>query len=92
MALLSASEIDRRLAGSQWSHDGDSIVRELTFADFAGAIAFVNRVAEAAEAANHHPDLLVHGYNKVRIELSTHSDGGLTDADFALAEKIDTQN
>ncbi len=89
MTLLSASEIDRRLQGSAWGHDANSIVRELTFADFAGAIAFVNRVAEVAETANHHPDLLVHGYNKVRIELSTHSDGGLTDADFALAEKID---
>ena len=56
-----------------------------TFADFAGAIAFVNRVAELAERANHHPDMLVHGWNKVRLTLSTHSEGGLTDADFELA-------
>ena len=52
-------------------------------ADFAAAIAFVDRVAELAEAANHHPDILVHGWNNVRLTLSTHSEGGLTDADFA---------
>ena len=50
-------------------------MRELSFADFAAAIAFVNRVAELAEAANHHPDILVHGWNKVRLTLSTHSAG-----------------
>ncbi len=59
------------------------------FADFAQAIAFVNRVAEAAEAANHHPDITVHGWNKVRLELSTHSEGGLTEADFGMAARID---
>ena len=64
-------------------------MREWTFADFAGAIAFADRVAAAAEAANHHPDILVHGWNKVRLELSTHSEGGLTEADFELAARID---
>ena len=64
-------------------------MRELKFADFAAAIAFVNRVAELAERANHHPDILVHGWNRVRLTLSTHSDGGLTDADFELAAGID---
>ncbi len=49
----------------------------------------MNRVAEAAEAANHHPDILLHGYKHVRIELSTHSAGGLTEADFALAQQLD---
>jgi 4a-hydroxytetrahydrobiopterin dehydratase len=52
-------------------------------------MAFVNRVAEAAEAANHHPDILVHGLNNVRLTLSTHSAGRLTDADDLLAEAID---
>ena len=64
-------------------------MRELTFADFGAAIAFVDRVAELAEAANHHPDILVHGWNKVRLTLSTHSQGGLTDADFRLAGQIE---
>jgi 4a-hydroxytetrahydrobiopterin dehydratase len=49
----------------------------------------VNRVAVLAQDANHHPDILVHGWNKVRLELSTHSAGGLTAADFALAARID---
>jgi 4a-hydroxytetrahydrobiopterin dehydratase len=52
-------------------------------------MAFANRVAEAAEAANHHPDILVHGWNRVRLTLSTHSEGGITRADLDLAGKLD---
>jgi 4a-hydroxytetrahydrobiopterin dehydratase len=91
MAPLSNAEVEQRLAGREDWHMGadSSIVREISFADFGAAIAFVNRVAEIAEAANHHPDILVHGWNKVRLELSTHSQGGLTDADFELARQID---
>jgi len=91
MTVLDDAEIDRRLAAAEgWVRgDGSSIVRQWTFADFAAAIAFVNRVAEIAEAANHHPDILVHGWNRVRLTLSTHSQGGLTDADFRLAGQID---
>jgi 4a-hydroxytetrahydrobiopterin dehydratase len=87
---LSDQEAEERLAGSDWRKQGAAIVREWTFADFAQAIAFVNRVAEAAEAANHHPDIAVHGWNRVRLELSTHSQGGLTEADFGMAARIDT--
>jgi 4a-hydroxytetrahydrobiopterin dehydratase len=89
MTALSDQEIERRLAGGGWARDGQAIVREYKLADFAAAIAFVNHVAEAAERANHHPDIHVHGWNKVRLELSTHSQGGLTEADFALAAQID---
>jgi 4a-hydroxytetrahydrobiopterin dehydratase len=96
MALLSDDDIEARLAGlPEWrrirvgADDGDAIVRDLQLEDFAAAIALVDRVAEVAEAANHHPDILVHGWNKVRLTLSTHSQGGLTDSDFALAERID---
>jgi 4a-hydroxytetrahydrobiopterin dehydratase len=89
MSLLSQHEIEQRLAGSDWSREGDAIVREWTLEDFAGAIAFVNRVADLAERANHHPDVLVHGWNHVRLTLCTHSQGGLTDADFGLAGEID---
>jgi 4a-hydroxytetrahydrobiopterin dehydratase len=90
VSTLSDSEIDERLASIDgWERDGDEIVREWKLADFAAAIAFVNRVAEVAEAANHHPDILLHGWNKVRLTLSTHSEGGLTDADFRLAGQID---
>jgi 4a-hydroxytetrahydrobiopterin dehydratase len=90
MTVLSDQEIDQRLAGGQWRRrDQKMIAREWKFEDFRGAIAFVDRVADAAEAANHHPDILVHGWNKVRLELSTHSEGGITEADFALAARID---
>jgi 4a-hydroxytetrahydrobiopterin dehydratase len=74
---------------SEWRSEGDALVGDFEFADFGGAMAFVNRVAEAAEAANHHPDILVHGWNKVRLTLSTHSEGGVTDADHELARTID---
>jgi 4a-hydroxytetrahydrobiopterin dehydratase len=89
MALLSDSEIDDRLHDSPWQRDGDAIAREWQLDDFAAAIALVNRVAEAAEESNHHPDILVHGWNKLRLTLSTHSEGGLTAADFEMAARID---
>jgi 4a-hydroxytetrahydrobiopterin dehydratase len=89
MALLSETQIEQHLQSADWRREGQAIVRELKFDDFAAAIAFVDRVAAAAEAANHHPDILVHGWNKVRLTLSTHSEGGLTDADFALAGELD---
>jgi len=91
MALLEKSDIEQRLAGlAGWELlGGASIEREWKLADFADAIAFVNRVAAVAEQANHHPDILVHGWNKVRLTLSTHSEGGLTEADFQLAEQVD---
>jgi 4a-hydroxytetrahydrobiopterin dehydratase len=88
--VLNDAEIELRLADvSKWRRTPASIVRDLSFPDFAAAIAFVANVAARAEAANHHPDILVHGWNKVRITLSTHSAGGLTEADFALAREID---
>jgi 4a-hydroxytetrahydrobiopterin dehydratase len=77
------------LAGTDWRREGDAIVRDLQFADFAEAVAYVNRVAELAEEANHHPDILVHGWNKVQLTLTTHSEGGLTDNDFQMARRID---
>jgi 4a-hydroxytetrahydrobiopterin dehydratase len=89
VTLLSDQEISTALQTSDWRRNGRSIEREWTFPDFAQAIAFVNRVADAAEAANHHPDILVHGWNKVRLELSTHSEGGLTRADLEMAARID---
>jgi 4a-hydroxytetrahydrobiopterin dehydratase len=64
-------------------------VRDFKFDDFAAAIAFVNSVAEVAEELNHHPDILLHGWNRVRLTLSTHSQGGITDSDFALASRVD---
>ncbi|MFZ2113431.1 MAG: 4a-hydroxytetrahydrobiopterin dehydratase [Solirubrobacteraceae bacterium] len=89
MTLLSGSEIDASLAVGEWQRDGQAIAREWSFEDFAHAIAFVNSVADVAEAANHHPDIDLHGWNKVRLSLSTHSEGGLTQTDFDMASRID---
>ena len=86
---LSDDEIDSRLSRLEWEREGDEIVREWRFEDFAEAIAFVNRVAEEAEEANHHPDILVHGWNKVKLALTNHSAGGLTETDFAVALRFD---
>jgi 4a-hydroxytetrahydrobiopterin dehydratase len=89
MPLLSDHEVEQRLDGSAWARDGDEIVLERAFDNFGAAMVFVNAVAQAAEAANHHPDILIHGWNKVRLNLTNHSEGGLTEADFALAQIID---
>ena len=89
MPLLSEDQVTVGLEGTEWRREGDAIVRDRRFADFAAAIAFVERVAEVAEDANHHPDILVHGWNKVRLTCSTHSEGGITAADLALAARLD---
>lgn len=89
MSLLSHDVVDERLRGGAWHREGDALVRDLELADFAAAMAYAQRVGALAEAANHHPDILVHGWNKVRLTLSTHSAGGLTEADLALAAQID---
>ena len=88
--LLSEPEIVEGLVAlPDWRHEGDALVRTIVCPSFREAIAVVNRVADAAEAANHHPDILVHGWNKVRLSLTNHSAGGLTEADFAMAKKFD---
>ena len=79
----------RMASDAVWRQEDESLVRDYEFEDFAAAMAFVNRVADLAEEANHHPDILVHGWNKVRLTLTTHSEGGLTDNDHKMAERID---
>jgi 4a-hydroxytetrahydrobiopterin dehydratase len=74
---------------SVWREEDQALIRDYEFKDFAAAMAFVNQVADAAEEANHHPDILVHGWNKVRLTLTTHSEGKLTANDRAMAERID---
>jgi len=76
-------------SGTGWTRDGGSLSRTYTFKGFKGAMAFVNRVAEAATAANHHPDIHLEAYKTVRIVLTTHIAHGLTDADVDLARRID---
>lgn len=87
--LLSDEEIAAHLADVRWQREADAIVRSWQFEDFAQAIEFVNRVAEVAEQSGHHPDILLHGWNKVRLSLTSHSAGGLTAADFEMARKLD---
>ena len=86
---LSDDAVTQGLQGSLWEREGEAIVRDWTFADFKEAMGWVNRVAEVAEEANHHPDILVHDWNKVRLKLSTHSVGGLTQGDLDMARRID---
>jgi 4a-hydroxytetrahydrobiopterin dehydratase len=88
VAPLTESEIERRLlAVPGWQRRGSEITRTFAFADFAGSLAFVNRVAGLAEAMNHHPDIDIR-YSKVTLTLTTHDASGLTARDFALAEQI----
>jgi len=89
MAALSDDQVAEGLARRPgWARDGDAIVRTYELASFRAAIEFVGRIADLAEAADHHPDLDIR-YRRVRVLLSTHSEGGITDKDLALAEQID---
>ena len=76
-------------SGAGWTRDGAALTKTFTFKGFKGAMAFVNRVAEAANATNHHPDIHLERYKTVRIVLTTHIAHGLTDADVDLARRID---
>jgi 4a-hydroxytetrahydrobiopterin dehydratase len=88
MELLTEAEITARLAEvAAWRREGGSIVTTRTRADFRDALLFVGAVAFLAEAAGHHPDIAI-AWNKVTLTLSTHSAGGLTQADFSLAGEI----
>jgi 4a-hydroxytetrahydrobiopterin dehydratase len=74
---------------SEWRQEGEALVRALKFKDFAEAMGYVNRVADLAEEVNRHPDILVHGWNQVRLTLTTHSAGKLTGNDHEMARRID---
>ncbi len=73
----------------EWEQEKKHIERTFEFDDFSQALDFVNSVAEIAEEEDHHPDIDIR-YNKVRIQLSTHAEGGITDRDFEVAEKVNT--
>jgi 4a-hydroxytetrahydrobiopterin dehydratase len=90
MGKLDHAEIDRRLQalGNGWTLEGDGIRKQYTYAGFREAIAFVNRLAPEVDAVDHHPDILVN-YKRVTLTYSTHSEGGLTEKDFAGAALAD---
>ena len=89
MPLLSNEQLETSISRVQeWQIVAGELVRTFQFADFRGALGFVNQVGELAEAAGHHPDIDIR-YNKVRLGLVSHDAGGLTEKDFNLAAQID---
>jgi 4a-hydroxytetrahydrobiopterin dehydratase len=89
MAALSENEIKAKLKELEgWQLKGNEITKTYAHKDFVDAMAFVNKVAILAEKSDHHPDILIK-YNKVTLNLSTHSQGGVTDNDINLAKNID---
>ena len=89
MPKLASDQINERLTTlPEWKLTGAIISRTYRFTDFVAAMGFVNRVAEIAEQANHHPDIDIR-WNKVTLALTTHDQGGLTEQDFDLAQKCD---
>ncbi|HZR53204.1 MAG TPA: 4a-hydroxytetrahydrobiopterin dehydratase [Streptosporangiaceae bacterium] len=89
MELLTEGQIAAELdTVKTWTHEGSQITRQVVRADFRDALLFVNAVGYLAEAAGHHPDIAI-AWNTVTLTLSTHSAGGLTANDFALARQID---
>jgi 4a-hydroxytetrahydrobiopterin dehydratase len=89
MALLGDDEIEAKLAGLEgWERSGEAIVKAFKRGDFVGSVKFVEALAAPAEAIGHHPDLAI-SWDTVTVTISTHSEGGLTAADFELAAQID---
>jgi 4a-hydroxytetrahydrobiopterin dehydratase len=89
MALLGSNEIEAKLADLDgWERQGDAIVKSFERGDFVGSVRFVDSLVEPAEAIGHHPDVEI-SWATVTVTISTHSEGGLTEADFELATRIE---
>jgi 4a-hydroxytetrahydrobiopterin dehydratase len=89
MTLLSEEEVEARLSGLDgWQRKGGEISKSFEHDDFVGSVRFVDRIVGPAEEMNHHPDLEI-SWNRVTVSVSTHSEGGLTENDFVLADRID---
>lgn len=88
MTILPDADIDAALNSTAWRREGNEIVRVVQRVDFVEALRFVNEVGRLAEEADHHPDIDIR-WNTVTLRLSTHSAGGITEADLALAQSID---
>lgn len=89
MARLSEEEIESGLEALEgWSRDGEAIAKEFERGDFMGSVGLVNEIAPVAEEMGHHPDLAI-SWDTVTVTITSHSEGGLTEADFELARRID---
>jgi 4a-hydroxytetrahydrobiopterin dehydratase len=89
MALLADNEIEQRLEGLEgWSRDGDAITKTYSNEDFVGSVKFVEQVVGPAEDMGHHPDLEI-SWDQVKVSITNHAEGGLTEADFELAGRLD---
>ncbi len=89
MAKLGDDEIEAKLGELDgWEHDGDAITKEFDRGDFVGSVKFVDAIVGPAEQMGHHPDLAI-SWSEVKVTITTHSEGGLTAADFKLAGAID---
>ena len=92
MSTLNKDVIEKLLNDLDgWTYSDNHIQRDFELKDFVEATSFVLGVCMEAEKMDHHPDILLHGWNKVKISISTHSAGGVTEKDFQLAKKIDTR-
>ena len=86
---LDEAALAQLLASGAWRREANAITRTFTLRGFKSAMSFANRIAEAANEANHHPDIHIENYRTVRIVLTTHATHGLSDADVELARRID---
>jgi len=89
MSLEDINKYMQKIQGWSIEDNGNKITKEFKFKDFKTALEFVNKVGELAEKEGHHPNIYLHGYKKVRIDLTTHAINGLSENDFILASKID---
>ncbi len=89
MALLSDSEIEEKIGETEgWSRTGDAITKTFENGDFVGSVKFVDSLVAPAEDMGHHPDVSI-SWDKVKVTITNHAEGGLTENDFELAGKID---
>ena len=90
MNVLSQQDINGKLNEiTGWKFNDNAISKEFQLEDFKAALGFVNKIGDEAEKMDHHPDMFLHSWNKVKITISTHNAGGVTQNDFNLAKKIE---
>lgn len=90
MSLLNESSINIKLQNLKgWNYSDNQIEKVFSLNNFVGVVSVVNTIAEIAESMDHHPDLLIHSYKKLKVMISSHSEGGVTEKDFMLAERIE---